>query len=499
MSTSEVPRAPRIFLSYASEDVNWVSQFKRWFVPPLGNVVLEDFKDGSNLEFGPLGAWLDATVDEAAVMVAFVSSNYPEKVWTRVEWDRGLTKTQRGQLIFVPIMMDADAKLWWAKLRKQRELSVLPVDYQYSDFAVEGRPAVISDSGPIVDQISKLAQKIRIMLEEPSPEQPSPLSVPDIILLGHPFGRFDVSLEAQVDEADQLLRKHSVRSKRGEDGWRNTDVKLFLHPSSNPSILVQPLAPGEAEQPLAYAAKTAQLLAAIGGGQARVAIWVPNAQKDAIFSEAANSASPNSFPALRTDTPRGLVSWLYDLIRPTTPDAVVLQIETIGYPENSTPDAGTTRLAEDLQQRFSGIVNREILPPPGLWPFWGEEFNEQVKMLTGNRVIVAVHDLDITPSADDGTIRTSLEMKLNLAQNAVEQANKVSEGSRRVDPFFTALLVKNAKALPFASYPLNGRFKDWRLLRFEPSSMKPMPASLAVFRGQLNMWAAQRRRLGAAA
>jgi hypothetical protein len=174
------------------------------------------------------------------------------------------------------------------------------------------------------------------------------------------------------------------------------------------------------------------------------------------------------------------------------PDAVVLQIETIGYPEDIVPDATTTQLADDLQQRFSGIVNREILPNPGLWPFWGEEINEQVKMLPGNRVIIAVHDLDITPSADPGTIRTSLEMKLSLAQEAVELANKESKGGRKVDPFFTALLVKNANALPFGSYPSNGRFKDWRLLRFESAGVKPVPASLAVFRGQLNKWAANR-------
>jgi hypothetical protein len=150
----DVPRAPRVFLSYASEDLNWVHQFKRWLVGPLGDVVLVDFRDGSNLEFGPLGPWLDARVDEAAVMVAFVSRNYIEKVWTRAEWDSGLTKTQLGQLIFVPVMMDPDAKLWWAQLRKRGKFAALPPDYQFADFAVEGRPAVIGDGSPIVDQIS---------------------------------------------------------------------------------------------------------------------------------------------------------------------------------------------------------------------------------------------------------------------------------------------------------------------------------------------------------
>src|SRR6516164_3393924 len=151
MGESDVPRVPRLFLSYASEDVNWVRQFKTWFVPPLGNVVVVDFMDGSNLEFGRLGPWLDKLVDEAAVMVAFVSCKYPEKVWTRAEWDKGLTKTQLGQLILVPVMMDADAKMWWGRLRQPSDLAALPPDYQFSDFVIGGRPAVIGERGEAVD------------------------------------------------------------------------------------------------------------------------------------------------------------------------------------------------------------------------------------------------------------------------------------------------------------------------------------------------------------
>jgi hypothetical protein len=308
-----------------------------------------------------------------------------------------------------------------------------------------------------------------------------------------------------VDEVDKQLRKRSVLSEKGEDSWRRSTAKRFLRPRSDTSpILVQPLTAEEAgkdaDEQLAYALKTTRALTEIGVKEPRLALWLPNAENKLITD--ANSATPDSFPAVRTDTPEGLAIWLSKLVRKTTPNAVVLQIETIGYSENSVPDAVTTQLAEDLQQRFSGIVNCEVIPDP-IWKFWGEEINEQVRILPGNRVIIAVHDLDITPSADKGTIRTSLEMKLSLAQDAVEQVNKESAGTRKVDPFFTALLVKNAKALPFASYPSNGRFKNWQLLRFEPScdqsGMKPLPASLAVFRGQLNKWAANRTAVGVAA
>jgi hypothetical protein len=63
--------------------------------------------------------------------------------------------------------------------------------------------------------------------------------------------------------------------------------------------------------------------------------------------------------------------------------------------------------------------------------------------------------------------------------------------------FWAALIYKNAKALPFAHYPFDGRFKDWRLLSFERAEghsdtehpVRPAPASLGAFRAQLSKWA----------
>lgn len=509
------PRAPRVFLSYASEDATWVSQFTReeWFGKPLGNVFVQDFRDGNNLDFGPLRSWLDAQVDQASVMIAFVSKNYSLKDWTRAEWQAGLTKAQRGQLIFVPVMMDADAKEWWCRMRSQGELSALPPDYQYSDFTEKGMPAEIDERSPIIGKISRLAAAIRGMLETPRPDKapdarpngstesqvPAPTDL-DIFLLGHPIGRLDVSLDAEVNAAADELRKLSLSPTRWGDGWRNKPGERRntpVSPTASP-IFVQPVAPGEAEEPLAYAGKTAERLTAAGVSRARVALWLPCGEDDPIFETAAASAVADVFPALRTDTPQDLAAWLRKLVLPAAPsDTVVLELETIGFPEDREPDPASMQLADDIQQHFYGIVNREVRPSPGLRSFWGDMFNEQIKILPGNRAIIAVHDLDITPSADMEAVRAALEVKLALMQEAVDQANKDRKGARALDLFFAALLVKNAKALPFANYPCNGRFKDWRLLRFERTAVekaliKPVPASLAVFRAQLSMWANNR-------
>jgi hypothetical protein len=538
MSESEASLAPRIFLSYASEDFNWVQEFKQKFTAQLGGVaVVEDFKDGCNLSFGPLERWLDKRVNEATVIIAFVSRNYYGKAWTVAEWQRGLTRAQRGQVIFVPVMMDADARAWWSRLRTNGELAALSSDYQYSNFASDtGRPANLNEHATIA-QMSNLAAELLGMINsapvrhgggdsdktrrraatpgfgivsQPEPqEQPADpandsgviaSASPDIFLLGSPVGRFDVGLEVQVNAASDELQKLALSPKRWGDGWRNDAAKRLPLPSPNERpIFVQPLAAGEVDEPLAYAAKTAERLTTVSVKSAQVALWLPSGQDDQAFEAASNSAAASTFPALRTDTPQGLAIWLRDLVRPWVPADIVVQVEAIGYPEGSEPDVSTTQLADDLRQCFSGIVNNAIHASPGLWEFYQDMITEQIKMLPGNRSIIAVHDLDITPSANFEAIRAALEVKLNLAQGAVEQVNKERAGTRRVEPFFTALLVKHAKALPFANYPLNGRFKDWRLLRFDRAEVKPVPASLAVFRGQLHKWAAGCRAAGVAA
>lgn len=507
----DAPRAPRVFLSYASEDVNWVDQFKGFFVRPLGNVVVEDFMDGANLDFGPLGQWLDQQVDQASVMVAFVSEKYRDKEWTKAEWQAGLTNAQRGKLIFVPVMMHADGKAWWSSLRSKGQLAALPPDFQYSDFTEMGRPAELAGS-KIIDQISKLALSVRNMLEKappcaaepatavrPAPDPPrSPPAVEcdaEVFVLGNPTGKFDDDLEKEVEAADSEFRKRSLMPKRWADGWlKKPERRAFpVSPCSSP-LFIQPLAAGEADDPFTYVKKTAERIEEAGVSGARLALWLPSGQNDPDFAAAAAKADAKSFPALRTDTPQDLAAWLCDLVRPNLAEgSMYLQIEAMGFPEDADIDVAATRLANDLQENFHKIVNREVLPNPGLWAFWGDEFGEQIRMLPGNRAIVAVHDLDTRPSADPGTVRAALEVKLTQIQEAVEQARKERKETRSLDVFFAALLAKNAKALPFSQYPGNGRFKNWHLLRFErpgPSEpLKPVPASLGVFRSNLNIWA----------
>src|ERR1043166_7444247 len=118
MSERDSAKVPKIFLSFASEDAYWVKWFthKEWFGSQLGNVIVENYLVNESLDFGPLRSWLEQQIDEATVVIAFISQYYRQKQWTVVEWNKALTEAQRRRLIFVPVMLDADAKAWWDDL-----------------------------------------------------------------------------------------------------------------------------------------------------------------------------------------------------------------------------------------------------------------------------------------------------------------------------------------------------------------------------------------------
>lgn len=80
-------------------------------------------------------------------------------------------------------------------------------------------------------------------------------------------------------------------------------------------------------------------------------------------------------------------------------------------------------------------------------------------------------------------------------QDVVQSVESATQ--RPLNLFRAALVVRNPKVLPFFRYPHDGRYKDWRLLRFDrpddDTPLKPDPASKAYFRAQLAAWASPRK------
>jgi hypothetical protein len=506
---------PKIFLSYASEDGPWVNWFtrKEWFAQQIGIVTLENYLVGDNLEFGELTKWVDEQISEATVVVAFVSEFYRKKDWTKVEWDKTLTEFRRRRLIFVPVMLDSEARAWWEDLRRRGDLNVLPIDYMYSNFSDDrGERLSISTDDRVQEQIAKLAREIKGVLfaAPPAAQTPSPDSLPrtdgqeSVVVLGHPTSRFAEGVAGQASDLVQAVRAEGLSVQQWKDGWLKNSASRG-EPDESPSVsavFVQPLAAGEASEEVAEAGKTRKRLADAGVAAAPLVLWLPSGQADPDFEKAAAASTETlpdlltlrAKPALRTDPPRNLSLHLRTILRPTAGrDDPVVQIETVGSTAGQ-PDLEATRLADQLSQLFGNIVNSVMTTDStSPWPFWDDLFKAQIAVLPGSRAIVAVHDLDVPPSADKTANRKCIELKFQRMQDYVRE----TDCGGKLKFFWAALIYKNAKALPFAQYPYDGRFKDWRLLSFERAEggsdaeqpVRPAPASLGAFRAQLSKWA----------
>jgi hypothetical protein len=531
------PSAPRIFFSYAGEDWLWVKVFREYFTKTLSGVSIKDYRAESPAPYGRLDAALVEQIHGSAVVLAFVSEHYRTKKWTLREWEQSLAEAHR--LIFVPIIMDAVAQVWWQDQRRTKEiLTNLSTDYQYADFNDGGRPANADNfvvGQRIVDLALRLGkdlanleeeqkaakkkaedEKIKAQkaeegkAEEGKPEtdvesQKPPNLTPDrldVVVLGHPTAGYPLDLAEKVQNLVTALGAGAVA---WGNGWRRkAAVRTEVATEADP-VFVQPVIDTEAADYVQEKDKTDEYLKELGRSKPRVAIWLPAGYSDPEFEKAArDSASATraardaTYPVLRTDTSDALAQWLRSEINPRSSGSTILQLEGYGSPEGSKPEVvlKTKQTLEQLNKAMLNIVGH-VVEKPRTWPFWDTQLGAQMKVLPGSRAIVAVHDLNVLPNSDPELARRDVERKLDSIQKVVEaeQKQRHIDGKPYLKVFWTALLVNHAKAMPLV-YPDDGNLKDWRLLGFSSSDENgieitvPDPASLAVFRTDLIAWAA---------
>jgi hypothetical protein len=508
--------APRIFFSYASEDGYWVEAFRNSTAfKSIGGVRVLDYA-AEEVGYGPLGVALDEQIHRSAVVMAFVSRDYCNKLWTIAEWERSLTEAQRRRLLFVPIMLDADATAWWQNQRKQRKLGSLSRDYAYVTFtdAGGGRLDIRPEDTQVNGKIARLARQIRDDLESAAPlvtERADPLpatvEAADIIVLAHPKAALPQEVTAHIGALSKTLKDRGVRVELWKDGWRRKSEARGRARVNSDTVFVQPLAESEAADMVSDRGATGLFLGEAGFPSAKVVLWLPASFHDPDFeAAAASSADARTFPGFRVDAPHALADWLEGYRkRGDSENQTKIQIKTIGLMDGppSLQSAASQRVVDRLRDQFINIAanlvdNPPPEPPP--WEFWGDQFAEHLKRLPGNRTIIAIHDLDVTPDSE-GSVEKQLQARFDDILTAMEkeQEARSNDGRPPLNAFLAALLVRTASALPFNEYPYDGRYRQWRLLGFappngagpgeEPAPLEPNPASLAVFRQKLFSWA----------
>jgi hypothetical protein len=125
-------------------------------------------------------------------------------------------------------------------------------------------------------------------------------------------------------------------------------------------------------------------------GSSKIVLWLPNDLHNAAFEKAASNANTEANPAFRHDDPEALSEWLRAQAGDTRPKVPILAMpeELIDLKDSSIS------LRTALHNAFYKIVAEVVQPAPRRWTFPIEELANQIKDVEGERVILAIHDLN---------------------------------------------------------------------------------------------------------
>jgi hypothetical protein len=499
-----VGSAPVLFLSFASEDAAWKTNFVNpvWFGNILGTTHIVDYQNGGALPFGPIDDWATDKIRRAAVFVAFVSEFYIQKKFPLFEWHSALSDVSRKELIFVPVLLDSAAKQWWTDLKQRGELRVLGGDYAYADFTDgSGKPLQINTAiGPVDSVVRKISELARLIKENLQPHN-SAGGEPDpgrsIVVLGHPTAVSDPAVAKQAVALRNLLSERGRQPLCWNDQWRTSSASRPRPANffSKGAIFIQPTAPGDAgdfaQDPQKVRKWLSKALNDLTDGTSlknfKIVLWLPAGLSDEGFAEAIAESDLDADLLLRHDDLESLVEWLTPQLegRQHLPEIPILTLEEV----DDNP-----KLREALHSGFRAVVDDVINPPPEAWTFKGPMLIDQISTLDVDRAIVAIHDLNTGIAKEPREARLQLEQKLGAMARDVERAIK-SAGRSDLKLFWTALLVQKAKQLPWVKYPSPSRFEQWCLLPFESSQndqaevvVRAKQIETDVFRSYLREW-----------
>jgi hypothetical protein len=500
--------AKKVFLSYSSADIFWKKNFTDEDVFGLGgDVTLIDYKDTSN--FGPIKEWLTEQISNAAAVILFLSEHYVSQEYPIFEFWKSLEERTRRQIIFVPIMMDAQAIAWW---REQKEIGRLNVlmsgddgEFAYSNFTDGGKPEILCDNGRYNDQparrIGELARLIKQRLGEvvngdsivdapvrPQSQNGGPPN--PILLLGHPTADMPPDVKQPRDELRAELTKAGLPLEPWQDGWC---AKAGAYSEEAPQLLgrdpifVQPLAPGDyiADHPQTHRDRLKKAVGkesplAVQIDQRRLYLWLPKGLKDEDF-ESATPTAPTIHSQLSGSE---LAEQFCNELSRDRPLVPVIMLEEM------LQNAG---LRARLSSEFRKVVEQEVSPPPREFRFMVDEdasdmLEDQLAQVVGDKVILAIHDLNIQPSRNSEDALKSLDTKLASYMESVEKAQKKVR-RKKLKIFWSTLVVRNVKFFPFVKHP-SPQFENWHLLPFNTEgSATPKRGYSKIFLSYLHEWA----------
>ena len=114
---------------------------------------------------------------------------------------------------------------------------------------------------------------------------------------------------------------------------------------------------------------------------------------------------------------------------------------------------------------------------------------KQIRLIKGDRAIIAIHDLNVNKASEQDDIQRSIEQKFDASERRVRTAEQKSSRASPLKLFWSAIVYEYVDELPFVHYP-TPRFKQWHLLPFTRAEkdVAPEPSAAEIFRSYLRGW-----------
>ena len=246
-----------------------------------------------------------------------------------------------------------------------------------------------------------------------------------IVVLGHPDTRLSKDVQQHFDELVHALQGRGIAPILWPDGWanpgdvasRNRAAELF---QENP-IFIQPLGVYDARTAAIEPEFTREALAEIAGSNldklsSRIVLWLPPGLSERRFDQA--QARPPTMTS--RSSAEELAAELFADIRGEPPELPIVLMEEFAFDLN---------LRAALKNGFRDLVSQEIRQPPEMWGLDASVsstiLERQISLIRGNKVIIAIHDLNIENTRDPAKARKSIESKFTATEERVLRARNV--------------------------------------------------------------------------
>jgi hypothetical protein len=461
MTLAQFKQKPTVFLSFASEDVEWKMALMdpKWWAALTKIAEVYDYDDNPS-RFGDLSKNMDQLIKNSSAFIVLLSKYYIRKDSAVLE--REFTTavdcfSDPGRHdLFRVIIIDPDAKQWWDVCANEIFRTHEWLQKMTYWELIEGKePALLNGqlktryARDVRDYAEKLAASI---LACASQKTVGTLTTSgSIIVLGHPrtspvgYTRSNLSIVNARQELACTLRARDAKVSEWDDAWLENKAKresLARELRGSVDAVVRPLGPDEAfDYALSPDVITNQMQYIMGPkvekaeiAKIRMSLWLPsqhrNDPQSQLFVQNADEQPDSANPRLCIATPQEVAN----LLVPQPIGGKIRQISIEELDDIKEIESGRTarKIVEDeLRKCFMDSArqaNIEIQQPLFRQFLNYQRLANQIAETTGSRMMLVAHDLQEHRATSPAEAHLMICRKLRNLRESIEVIITPSQG-----------------------------------------------------------------------